>query len=205
MTLDLQHGDIGLERITDLIRGIELGGASALARLRGPDSSVVSYLLDAGLSGLIMPTVSTAAEAAEFVAATRYPPRGVRSHGPVRRSPLGSNDPVLWAMIETSEGVDNVADIASTDGIDGLFVGPGDLGISLGIGGGQNRREAEFLEAVATIRAAAEVSRVAVGIHATDAAYSREMIESGFDLVTVWVDAVTVDKSLREIEAWFAE
>lgn len=203
VTLDLQHGDIALARVPDLIRAIELGGAFAMARLQGAGSAAASYLLDLGLSGLIMPTVSTSSAAREFVAATRYPPRGNRSHGPVRRAPIGSDDPVLWAMIETSDGVDNVAEIAATDGIDGLFVGPGDLGISLGIGSGQNRHEPEFLDAVDTIRTAADASGIAVGIHSTDAGYTGEMIEAGFDLVTVWVDAVTIDRSLKTVESLF--
>lgn len=200
VTIDLQHGEIANGRIPDLIRAIELGGAEPMARLAGPDPAHMARLLDLGISGLIMPTLSTPSAAEEFVQWTRHPPRGPRSFGPVRASGARDGDPSLWAMIETSEGLESAAEIAAVDGIHGLFIGPGDLGLSLGIGVGQNRTEPEFLAAVARIREAAEESGCGLGIHSTEVGYSKKMIAAGFNLVTVWVDVVAIHSSLRAVE-----
>ncbi len=198
VTIDLQHSEIDESRIADLVRAIELGGANPMARLSGPNDAQIGRLLDLGVSGLIMPGVSSPAEAVAFVEWTRHPPRGTRSFGPIR--PVTSEaDPVLWAMIETKEGLDHASQIAGVDGINGLFIGPGDLGISLGIGGGQNRTEPVFRDAVAAIREAATAAGGGVGIHSTDIGYSRDMIDTGFGLVTVWVDIVVIQTSLRSI------
>lgn len=200
VTLDLQHGEIAGGRVPDLIRAIELGGAESMARLAGPDPALVARLLDLGVSGLIMPTVSTVSTAEDFVNWTRHPPRGSRSFGAIRASGRNDGDPALWAMIETDEGLESAGDIAAVDGIHGLFIGPGDLGLSLGIGVGQNRTEPEFLDAVSRIRQAAEGSGCGLGIHCTDIEYSKEMIASGFNLVTIWVDVVAIHSSLRTVE-----
>ncbi|MDH3190450.1 MAG: aldolase/citrate lyase family protein [Acidimicrobiia bacterium] len=198
VTVDLQHSEIRNSRLADLIRAIDLGGAHPMARLAGSDPAEIGRLLDLGFTGLIMPNVTSAPAAARFVNATRYPPRGPRSYGPVRKK--GEADPWLWAMIESSEGLEAAAQIAAVDGIDGLFVGPGDLGLSLGIGVGQNRQEPEFVEALSRIREAAALAGCGLGIHSTELAYSKKMFEEGFSLVTVWVDVAAVHSSLRTVE-----
>lgn len=173
-----------------------------MARLAGPDAAQVGRVLDTGFTGLIMPGVASREEAADFVSWAHHPPRGSRSHGPIR-SAAKEGETQLWAMIESAEGLADVAGIAKVDGIDGLFIGPGDLGLSLGIGGGQNRTEPEFLDAVTTIRSAADSAGCLLGIHSSRIDYSLEMLDSGFDLVTVWVDAVSITSSLRAVEQAF--
>lgn len=198
VTLDLQHSEISEREIPDLIRSIELGSARPIARLAGPDPGRIGLLLDLGVTALIMPNVDSAEMASAFVEATRHPPRGRRSYGPIRSK--AADYPWLWAMIESSEGLEAATEIAAVDGIDGLFVGPGDLGLSLGIGVGQNREEPEFVEALSQIREAAASAGCELGIHSTELAYSKKMFDEGFSLVTVWVDVAAMHSSLRAIE-----
>src|SRR5690606_16709402 len=101
---------------------------------------ILMKMLDAGCYGLICPMVNTREEAERFVGACRYPPRGYRSSGPIRASIYGgadysekANDTILiFAMIETKEALDNLEEIMTTPGLDGVYVGPSDLTISLG-------------------------------------------------------------------------
>ena len=108
-------------------------------RVGANDAAPIGRALDAGAAGVIVPLVNTAEEAARAVAASRYPPAGIRSYGPGRSlagvGPLATeiNDAVtVLAMIETAEGLANVEAIAATPGLDGLYIGPSDLTIGLG-------------------------------------------------------------------------
>src|SRR5947209_16090906 len=97
-------------------------------------------LLDAGAYGVICPMINTKAEAEALVGSCRYPPRGSRSMGPNRAVLYGGADYwqhaneeiLLFAMVETRQAVDNLDEIVSVDGLDGVYVGPSDLSMSLG-------------------------------------------------------------------------
>jgi 2-keto-3-deoxy-L-rhamnonate aldolase RhmA len=200
ITLDMQHGLFDQRSAVECIRAIQLHGTAAMVRLSGANRFLTGFLLDAAVSGLILPQTGSAAEARQLVAACQYPPQGQRSYGPTRaalfdRSPAVR--PVTFCMIETREGLDCVGEIAAVDGVDGLFVGPGDLGISIGLGPGQDRSEPEFGEALTTIVQAARQAGKALGIHANSAAYAAGKAAEGFQLVTTWVDAVAVKQSIH--------
>jgi 4-hydroxy-2-oxoheptanedioate aldolase len=94
-------------------------------------------VLDLGAVGVIVPMVSDAAQAREAAAAMHYPPRGMRSFGSVRNfygAPGSGAEALCFVMIETAEAMENLESIAATPGVDGLFVGPVDLALSLGLG-----------------------------------------------------------------------
>jgi 4-hydroxy-2-oxoheptanedioate aldolase len=154
--------------------------------------------------------VEGTAEAEALVAACRYPPRGRRSHGPTRAALRPGADvfaaaeqAVVLAMVETREGLERCEALAAVDGLDGLFVGPGDLGLSLGLGPGQDREEPELRAAFDRVLAACRRSGRRAGIHAGGAGYAARMAGSGFDLVTVWVDAVAIGSTLAATaEVW---
>jgi 4-hydroxy-2-oxoheptanedioate aldolase len=109
-------------------------------------------------------------------------------------------------MVETREGLERCEDLAAVDGLDGLFVGPGDLGLALGLGPGQDREEPALRDAIARVLAACRASGKRAGIHAGSTRYAARMAGEGFDLVTVWVDAVAVASTLAAArEAWARE
>jgi 4-hydroxy-2-oxoheptanedioate aldolase len=213
VTLDLQHGLFDRTAAVHAIRAVAAHGASPLVRLPAVDAALAGYLLDAGAAGVIAPMVETVAEAEALAAACRYPPRGRRSHGPTRAALRPGSDAfaaaeqaVVLAMVETREGLERCEDLAAVDGLDGLFVGPGDLGLALGLGPGQDREEPALRDAIARVLAACRRAGRRAGIHAGSTRYAARMAGEGFDLVTVWVDAAAVASTLAAAgEVWARE
>ena len=212
VTLDLQHGLFDHGSAVHALRAVAAHGAAPLVRLPQVDAALTGYVLDAGAAGVIAPQVESVEAAEALVAACRYPPRGHRSHGPTRAALRPGSDAfaaaeqaVVFAMIETREGLDRCEALAAVDGLDGLFIGPGDLGLSLGLGPGQNRDEPELREAFTRIRTACQSAGKRTGIHATTAQYASQMARSGFDLVTVWVDAAAIASTLGTVAEVWAE
>ena len=139
--VDQQHGAIDYGSMVPMLQAIRAAGATPITRVVGNDAALIMKALDAGALGVIVPLVSSQAEAARAVAACRYPPMGTRSYGPVRAAHvLGSTSPtdlaegvVCLVMVETREGLDRVEEIAATPGLDGIYVGPADLALSFGL------------------------------------------------------------------------
>jgi 4-hydroxy-2-oxoheptanedioate aldolase len=146
VTIDMQHGLWDIAQIVGAIAAIRQGGAAPVVRVPLGDFATASRALDFGAEGIISPMINTPADARAFVAATKYPPIGERSWGPHRATMLaeladqkvylaeGNALTFTLAMIETRAALDNVAAIAATPGIDGLFLGPSDLSIALSQG-----------------------------------------------------------------------
>jgi len=156
--------------------------------------------LDAGAYGIICPMVNSAEEAARFVSYLRYPPLGQRSFGPTRVSFAAganyageANDNMLaFAMIETAEGMANLDAIAATAGLDGIYVGPADLTLSLTQGSlapGFDREEPEMIAALQTIVAACKKNGIRAALHCGTPAYAARAIGWGFDMTTVGGDS----------------
>jgi 4-hydroxy-2-oxoheptanedioate aldolase len=213
VTLDLQHGMIDLPAARDSILAIEARGAAPFVRLPRVDESLIGSLLDAGVAGLICPTVESRAQAEALVAAAYYPPLGNRSCGPNRALLSFGEDYVntardrivIFAMIETVAGLEAVDEIARIKNLSGLFIGPGDLGISMGLGPGQDRTETEIKDAIKQVRKAARQHDKRLGIHASTPEYAARMAEQGFDLVTVFSDAELVGNGAAQALQRFAE
>ena len=128
--IDVQHGDLDLADVAPLAR---VSPVPVLVRLASHDEAQLARVLDAGVDGVIVPAVESATQAGQLVQAACFPPRGHRSQGPARASLLGPRDqPLLLPMVETRSGVERVDDILGVDGVDGIFVGPYDLALSLG-------------------------------------------------------------------------
>ena len=212
VTLDLQHGLFDTRSAVECIRAIALRGKAPLVRLPDHDAALIGFLLDAGAAGLIAPMVENAGEAEHLVAACRYPPKGRRSHG-LTRGGLGrgadafalAERKLLFAMIETGQALNACEQIVAVDGLDGLFVGPGDLGISLGIGPSQDRQEPDITAALARVSKACKAAGRRCAVHAGSARYAAQMAGEGYDLVTVWVDVVAIEASLSEGRTQWAE
>ena len=128
-------------------------------------------MLDAGCSGVICPMVNTREQAEAFVAACRYPPLGNRSFGPYRATLYGGADyaehanetVVTMAQIETVEALENLDEILSVPGLDAVFVGPSDLGQSIGVPPRMETDEPQTVEAIDLILARARQHGVVAG------------------------------------------
>jgi len=144
VTVDLQHGAMHFETALKMLQAISTTKAMPMVRVPWNEPGLLMKLLDGGAYGVICPMVNTPREAKCFVSACRYPPLGFRSYGPGRavfyakaRSGAdyarNANDQILLlAQIETQEALSNVDEILATPGLDGLYIGPGDLSLALG-------------------------------------------------------------------------
>lgn len=151
--IDAQHSAMGLETIVNLAVAARAAGVTPLVRVRGHDDPDMSVLLDAGVAGVIVPDVANADQARSVVARCKYPPQGARSFaGPVlglgyealspqRASAWLNEETLVICMIETREGLENVAQIAAVEGVDVLHVGCGDLLMDMGLPGAYDSDE----------------------------------------------------------------
>ena len=138
--IDGQHGGPETHEMQPLIEAAHLFSVPSIVRAPGHDMGIIGRILDSGAGGIIFPTVETAVSAASLIGACRFPSRGNRSYGPTRRSPRypkpvpgnPQDDTLCILMIETAGGLANLDEILAT-GPDGIFVGPYDLSLSLGI------------------------------------------------------------------------
>ena len=195
--VDQQHGVIGYDAMVPMLQAIDAGGAAPITRVLSGDPYGIMKSLDAGPGGVIVPLVNSADDAQSAVAACRYPPRGVRSYGPSRASGvIGSGDPevlereaLCLVMVETREALERVDEIAATPGLDGIYVGPSDLALSLGLAPTLEVLEDEHAEAIERVRDACVRNGIAAGIQASSGEWARRHAEAGFDMVTVATDA----------------
>jgi 4-hydroxy-2-oxoheptanedioate aldolase len=195
--VDQQHGVIGYDSMVPMFQAIRGGGAAPITRVLSNDPFLIMKALDAGAWAVIVPLVNSAEDAARAVSACRYPPRGIRSFGPVRAAGvIGSRDPeelggevLCLVMVETREALERVDEIAATPGLDGIYVGPSDLALSLGLPPTLEVKEGEHVEAVRRIREACHEHEIAAGIHAPSGEWAKRHAEAGFDLITVATDA----------------
>lgn len=132
--IDLQHGSLEVGDLPALLRVTAVTGTRCLVRVPSHDHAVIGRALDHGCDGVIVPAVETADQAAAVVAAASPPPRGRRSTGLGRVALVagGSAPPLVIVMIETAAGHRARAEILEVPGVDGVFVGPYDLALSLG-------------------------------------------------------------------------
>lgn len=153
--IDLQHGTATLDGLSGLLRACELTRTPALVRTSGHSAGEIGRALDAGAAGVVVPMVESAAQAAAVADACAFQPRGVRSSGASRSAfaaprLLEPEGRVLClAMIESTAGLANADAIAQVDGVDGIFLGPYDLALSLGAPAGAT--DPSTLEAMARV------------------------------------------------------
>lgn len=182
--IDSEHASLGPATIESMVRAADASGTEAIVRVAaiGPE---LGRALDVGACGVLVPHVDTAEQARQCAAAVRYPPVGERGAGPGRvtayaqniASYLGqANDNVtLMVQVETALGVQNAAEIAAVDGVDVIFVGPGDLAVSLGVAPGSEPHTAAISEVLKTAQDAGKVC----GIFCLTAAAMAPWVEAG--------------------------
>ncbi|MEM7799322.1 MAG: aldolase/citrate lyase family protein, partial [Chloroflexota bacterium] len=194
LVIDMQHGMIDFGDCVSMLQAISTTDTVPMARTPWNEPGIIGRLLDAGAYGIICPMVNTEEECAQFVGACRYFPDGYRSRGPTRASVYGGSDYaekanaeiLAIAMIETKTAVDNVKAITAIPNLDAIYVGPGDLSLTLGCERvGADIDEPIFNEAIDEILAACRENGVIAGIHTGAPAYARKMAEKGFQFITL--------------------
>jgi 4-hydroxy-2-oxoheptanedioate aldolase len=188
--IDCQHTLLSEGDAGQLLRPLLAAGVPSVVRVSRNEPAAIGRVVDAGADGVIVPLVDTPEQAAAAVGACRYPPRGVRSYGPIRPS-LGFDPEVLegrvscFVMIESALAIANLDAICATPGLAGVYVGPGDLSISMGTSWLLRPRPAEVLAAVAAVPPACRRAGVVAGMHAGNGALAAELAAAGFQFVTL--------------------
>jgi 4-hydroxy-2-oxoheptanedioate aldolase len=214
--LDMQHGLIGYSDAVGMVAQINAAGRPAIVRTLWNDPGLVGQALDAGAAAVIAPMVNTRAEAEALVRAAKYPPMGGRSWGGytmLQASGLAAADyltaanrmTLAFAMIETINALDNLDEIAATPGLDGLFVGPSDLSITLSGGARIDRLGATTLDAMERISAAAKANGKFAGAFGGVAEQINAYVKRGYTFISAGVDvdllqsgAAQLMKSVKE-------
>jgi 4-hydroxy-2-oxoheptanedioate aldolase len=197
LVVDLQHGVVDYQAMVSMLQGISTTAVTPMVRVPWNEPAAIMKALDAGAYGIICPMVNSRRECEAFVGACRYAPRGYRSSGPIRAVLYGgpdysekANDVILaMAMIETKEALDNLDAILSTPGLDGIYVGPSDLSISLGYPAGLDKSDDFMISALQKILEGCRRHGVKAGLHTGSTSYAKRMVAMGYDFVTLLGDA----------------
>jgi 2-dehydro-3-deoxyglucarate aldolase len=196
LAVDGEHGVVDVGTLGPILGATRATGIPVLFRVAENEQARIQHALDAGASGVIVPRIRSAADAARAVGATRYPPAGTRGIAPRRVSDYGrdggtylagANDVVTCCIqVETREALADLDAILDTPGVDALLIGPYDLSGALGHPGELDHPE--DVAAIEVVRARATAHGTFVGIHVPGIAVARQRIAEGFDFVTVSAD-----------------
>ncbi len=193
VTVDCQHGMFDFTQMLPMLQALSATPSTPIVRAPWNDPAIIMHALDAGAYGIICPMINNADEAAKLVQACRYAPKGARSYGPARGLLYGgadyfdhANDEiVVFAMIETRDGIANVDAILATEGIDGVYIGPNDLALCLGAKPGSDLTDARVIETIAHILNRARAHHKFIGIFCANGEVGATRRQQGFDLVTL--------------------
>jgi 4-hydroxy-2-oxoheptanedioate aldolase len=208
LLLDMEHSTLSVETIERHLLAARHGGdAEFVVRVPSVDAVIVKRLLDAGVRSFMFPYVQTVAEAALAVAATRYPPAGIRGYsGNTRANRFGTDTTypataheqiAVILQVETPQAVANIPAYGAIDGVDGIFIGPNDLAASIGLVGQQGHPDVRKLvfESGEAILATGK----AAGMLDFNPATARPLFDAGFGFVAVGSDLSTVSKGARQL------
>lgn len=209
--LDTEHAPNELPTVVGQLQAMTGGTAAPVVRPAWNDTVQIKRILDIGAQNLLVPYVQNAAEARAAVAATRYPPQGVRGvatlhranrFGRVKDYYRQANDQMcVLVQVETRAALDNLEAIAAVEGVDGLFIGPSDLAASLGHLGdsGHSEVRAAIEDAVKRIRKAGKAAGILTPIEAD----ARHWLAQGCTVVAVGSDMNLLARHSEQLAAKF--
>lgn len=212
LLIDMEHSANSLESVLAQLQAVAAYPISPVVRVPSGDEVILKQVLDLGAQNILVPMVSTPAQATELVAAVRYPPHGKRGVGSaLSRSarwnrvdgylPNADDHVALFVQIESAEAADNAAEIAAVDGVAGVFVGPSDLSASMGLLGQQTHPDVQ--DAVRRTFAAVRAAGKPVGVNAFDPAAAEAYMRDGAAFVAVAADVSLLARGSEVLAARF--
>tara|TARA_B100000700_G_scaffold33357_1_gene32051 strand:+ start:17714 stop:18511 length:798 start_codon:yes stop_codon:yes gene_type:complete len=196
VVLDMEHVPVDVPQAIAIMQAVAGTPADLVVRLPWNDPILVKRVLDSGAQTLMFPYIQNAEEARQAVASTRYPGRGFRGVAAVHRASrygtvkeyLNEADREIGVILqlETPEAIEAMPSIAEVVGVDGLFIGPGDLSASMGRIG--DIRHPEVQDAIAEAVAACRARDLPCGIVGADPTLVGEYIAKGFSFVAIGSD-----------------
>jgi 4-hydroxy-2-oxoheptanedioate aldolase len=191
VVLDLQHGALSEAELPGVAAAVVAAGSVPLVRTRSASPADIGRPLDLGAQGVVVPSVLGADHAREVVAACRYGPSGTRSAGRVSG---GSDEPLVLPMVETAGALDELDALLALDGLDGVYVGPHDLSLSLDRAGEDDRDH--MRQVISSVVARAVAAGVPIGVHALDGATAAGWAAEGATIVTATMDVTALAAAL---------
>ena len=196
LLVDMEHNPNDLSTVLTQLDAIEAGGSAAIVRPPWNDMVEVKRLMDTGAPGLLFPMIQSVEEAESAVAATRYPPRGVRGvTGTSRANDFGrikdyyqrvEEETAVIIQLETRAAVENAVSIGSVDGVTGVFFGPADIAADIGKLG-QPLCD-EVWEVIMPAAKALMAKGIPVGTLVADVDFAARLFEDGFSFIAVGSD-----------------
>ncbi len=214
LLVDAEHSPNGLESILAQLQAIHGYPVQVMVRPPVNDTVVIKQYLDLGVQNLLIPMVNSVAEAEAAVAATRYPPEGVRGVGSaLARAARWNRVPDYLAraaetisvtvQVESTAAVESVEDILKVNGVDAIFVGPSDLAASMGLLGRQTHPD--VVAAVKEVIAAVRRTGKFVGVNAFVPSQAQDYLDAGADFVNVGADVALLARGTEALaDAWCA-
>ncbi len=213
--MDMEHHGYSVETAAEMMRAARVGTADIVARPAKGEFLRMARMLEAGANALMYPQCDSAEEAAELVHWTKFPPVGRRgcdaanADAPYLSMPIGqyietaNQETVLIVQIETLEALEQAEAIAAVDGVDILFLGPGDLSIRMGLPG--QLQHARIMEATERIAAAAAKAGKHWGKPVGTPDEAAQLIEMGARFICHSADIVLVKQGFETIQKQFRQ
>jgi 2-dehydro-3-deoxyglucarate aldolase len=209
VAVDMEHGAISVHQLPDLFRALELGNTLPLVRLAHGHSKDCKQALDAGAGGVIVPMIKNADQLRKVRDATRWPPSGNRGVAFSRANLFGKNfneyikeakQPLLIAMIEHIDAINELDDILKVDGLDAILIGPYDLSASMNLTAQFDHPE--FAKAIRDIKSKSESANIPCGIHVVSPSVDdlKEKIDDNYRFIAYSIDSVILTNFLRKPE-----
>ncbi|MGE0880661.1 MAG: HpcH/HpaI aldolase/citrate lyase family protein [Acidimicrobiia bacterium] len=203
VAIDCQHGLLDYSGMVSMLHALARTPVTPIVRVPSNDWSAIGKALDAGAHGVIVPMVNSRVEAQAAVAACRYAPEGTRSMGPIRASMsiAGTTAEVnrqvmCFAMIETAEAVAEAEAICATPGLDGIYVGPHDLAISMGVEPNGGIVAGPLQDAMMHVLSCCRAAGVVPGTHCADGAAARVLLDLGFRMASLGGDMTMLRRAI---------
>lgn len=208
LVVDMEHTSIDLTTAHNLIATIQANGMKALVRVSKNEEVIIKRVLDMGADGIVVPMVKSKADALEAIDYAKYPPIGKRGVGLFRAQKYGlgfdeykkwvREELVIIAQIEHYEAVDNIEEIITTDGIDGVIIGPYDLSGSMGYPGEYNRENVK--KAIAKVLKVCKEKNVPSGFHVIESNPEKlqQRIDEGCTFLAYSVDFFFLGDAARD-------
>jgi 4-hydroxy-2-oxoheptanedioate aldolase len=211
LLLDMEHSPNEIPQVYSQLQACMENEVQPIVRPPWNDMIVIKRLLDAGVQTILVPTVQSADEARDAVAFTRYPPKGVRGFAATSRSSRFGRitdyhtrceaEICVLVQIETRRGLDNLDEIAAVEGVDGIFIGPGDLSANMGYLGKQN--DPEFRPVVEGALKRIRAAGIAPGILTPDLAFAEHCLDIGTLFVAVGSDSGILARTSEQLAQRF--
>lgn len=195
--IDLQHGHNSSARLLPQLQALNGSSITPLVRVEANDPVSIGHALDAGAEGVIVPSVESSLDARRAVAACRFPPEGARSYADFRAQylPGGAMRPVLClVMIESRRGVADIDEIVATPGVDGVFIGPADLALSMGLEPKPSIQPGAHSDAIAAVQASCDAAGVVTAITGNP----EPMRQLGFRMISLGADLGFLEHGLAD-------